>query len=241
MDNNRICIICRKVKNNSQFNIEHIIPESTGNKKLTINSLCKECNSKLGKKVDYEITNNIISELDRFTNKIKGKSGKIPNPFRKGKTMDGRVIYCDENLKPRLETIVEFDENLKKYIVSAPSLEEGIKIINKKLKRSGKANLTDEQIKKIRDESKVKIKQPIMQITRETDLYKIEMGFIKIAYEFMYYKIGDKYLKDKQGRILAEILNNYIYKNIESNLDSIIAELPYEKHKKTSENFKKIR
>ena len=58
MEEKKICIICRKSKSKSELNIEHISPESIGNKSLIIDSVCKECNSELGNKVDYEITNN---------------------------------------------------------------------------------------------------------------------------------------------------------------------------------------
>ena len=45
------CIICKKIKEDGEFNKEHIIPESIGGS-LTIENVCKECNSKLGEEID---------------------------------------------------------------------------------------------------------------------------------------------------------------------------------------------
>lgn len=226
----KVCIICRKSKLETDFNIEHIIPESIGNKHLTIDTVCEECNSKLGNKVDYEITNNMISQLDRFINKSKGKSRKIPNPFREGRTLDGRIVYCDDNLKPSLVPKVDFDTETGKYNVSASSLDEAIKIINKKLKRSGKSLLTNEQIKDLQKEVEVKREQPTVQISGKVDFYNIYLGFIKIAYEFMYYLVGQEYLKDEKGIKLSNILKDYIYYGIEADCDGIIGGLPHKEH-----------
>lgn len=234
----RICIICRKSKAKSEFNIEHIIPESIGNKNLIIDSVCKECNSKLGTKVDYEITNNIISQLDRFINKSRGKSRKIPNPFRKGKTKDGKTVYCDENLKPRLATEVEFDSETGRYSISTSSMKEAVEIIDKKLKRSGKPPLTDEQIEELKKSVKSEKVRPTVRMSTSVDFYKIRMGFIKIAYEFMYYLVGQNYLKDEQGKRLAKILNDYIYKNIKTDHSGIVGGLPEEEHLRIISGFK---
>ncbi|MBU5677921.1 HNH endonuclease [Alkaliphilus sp. MSJ-5] len=238
MIDSKTCIICRKIKSKQDFNIEHIIPESIGNKKLIIHSVCKDCNSRLGKKVDYEITNNIVSELARFSHKIKGKSGKIPNPFRKGITANGRIVYCDEDIKPRFEPEVKFNEETGMCNISAGSLEEAINIANKKLKRLGKPILTESQIDNLRDTVNIKKEQPEIKITTSVDFYKIQMAFIKIAYEFMHYIIGDKYLEDSHGKRLSKILYDYIYNDKKANLDGILGQLPIKECKRIINNFK---
>ncbi|MBV4440095.1 HNH endonuclease [Clostridium tyrobutyricum] len=226
MDNNRMCIICRKTKDKSEFNEEHIIPESLGNKKLTINCVCKECNEKLGSKVDSKLTNNILTELYRFEDKIKGKSGKLPNPFKKGLGKDGTIIHCDENLKPTVEPNIKYDEKSGKISVNANTIEDGIKIVNKKLKRLGKPCLTDEQIIDIQKSSKTISYKPDILIKTSIDSYELKMALIKIAYEFVYYIIGDEYLNNEQSKRLSKILNNYIYNNEKTNLNGIISHLP---------------
>ena len=95
----KTCIICRKEKLENEFNEEHIIQDSIGGR-IKINDVCKECNSKLGNKVDIHLTNNFMSELNRFELGIKGKSGKLPNPFKEGglKGEENKRVICDENL-----------------------------------------------------------------------------------------------------------------------------------------------
>ena len=67
------CIICRQEKEESD---EHIIPEALGNKKLITRRVCKECNNKLGTKVDDYLMNHPIVKLVRTNEKLYGKSGK---------------------------------------------------------------------------------------------------------------------------------------------------------------------
>ena len=57
------CIICKKIKNSNDFNKEHIIPESIGGS-LTIDNVCKDCNSKLGKEIDSKITNDDETNIE---------------------------------------------------------------------------------------------------------------------------------------------------------------------------------
>ncbi len=46
------CILCNKI---SPLTVEHIIPDALDGK-LIFNCLCKDCNSKLGEKVDTQLT-----------------------------------------------------------------------------------------------------------------------------------------------------------------------------------------
>lgn len=69
------CIICEKIKNNEEFNKEHIIPESIGGS-LTIENVCKACNSKLGKEIDSKIINDFLIKGEIVGNKIRSKKNK---------------------------------------------------------------------------------------------------------------------------------------------------------------------
>ena len=72
------CIICRTEK--VKFNKEHVIPEALGGK-FWIRSVCEECNSRLGSKVDCHLTNAFFNEFKRAELKLAGRSGKIPDPL----------------------------------------------------------------------------------------------------------------------------------------------------------------
>ena len=66
------CIICRKEKENKEFSDEHVIPDSLGGV-YHIYNVCKECNSRLGDKIDIHLVNNIFSIIKREQLGIKGK------------------------------------------------------------------------------------------------------------------------------------------------------------------------
>lgn len=211
--NEKTCIICRKIKDNKHFNIEHIIPESIGNKKLTIDAVCEECNSRLGTKIEPAITNNFLSELARYTDQIKGKSGSIPFPFKNGTTEDGRKIQSNSNGEISFIPKVEHDDENSEIRVSANSIDEAVKIIKKKMKRLNQPTLSDLQLQEVIKTARIKNKHPSINIQKTIDINKVNTGIIKIAYEFAYYLIGTEYLKDPQGKKIANIFYDYIYNN----------------------------
>ena len=78
------CIICKKIKNDEEFNNEHIIPESIGGS-LTIDNVCKECNTKLGDEIDSKIINDFLICLGLLNGNLKDENGsnKIFGLFRR--------------------------------------------------------------------------------------------------------------------------------------------------------------
>lgn len=64
-------ILCKQT---SPLTMEHIIPDALEGK-LIFNCLCKDCNSKLGEKVDSQLTNYGPIKVIRATH---GITGKIP-------------------------------------------------------------------------------------------------------------------------------------------------------------------
>ncbi|MGI9652482.1 HNH endonuclease [Chryseobacterium sp. RLHN22] len=87
------CIFCKKDSTNSK-SVEHIIPESFGNKKhiLKKGMVCDSCNKYFSTKIEKE-----VSELDfftniRFRNFIPSKKNRIP----KGKAILPKTKYLAE-------------------------------------------------------------------------------------------------------------------------------------------------
>ena len=73
-----ICIICREDK--TDFNAEHVIPEALGGY-YVIRSVCTQCNSELGSKVDAKLTDHWFSIINRHGLKLRNKRGNTPSPF----------------------------------------------------------------------------------------------------------------------------------------------------------------
>lgn len=127
------CIFCGKSEEdfdkNNCWTIEHIIPESLGNKTLKLQNVCKNCNSNLGTYVDNYFVNHRIVQMIRQQLKLKGKSGEIPNAFREGKGEDGHKIRVDNNFKPTVVPYIEQKESRIRVVASTK--EEAKKMIEK--------------------------------------------------------------------------------------------------------------
>ncbi|MCK4357528.1 MAG: HNH endonuclease [Candidatus Cloacimonetes bacterium] len=206
----KICIICKNLKDENEFNEEHIFPESIGNKELKIYRVCKECNEKRLSKIDASLTNHKLIETRRLMYKIPGKKGIIPNPFENG------VLESDPEQKVKLS----FDNQNRVKIYNIPKISKPIQnkenkriditidnkdknnlqdIINKKLNRMGASEL-------YREEEQIIEKHPntIHNLTIDNKQYK--KAIIKIAYELGFYFLGEKYLKDRVGEFLRLFL-----------------------------------
>lgn len=210
-----ICIICRKEKEN--FNDEHVIPDSIQGY-YHIYSVCVECNSQLGGKIDRALTNHKFIEFQRNLLKIKGKSGTIPNPFSGTHSLkdepEQKVLLelSDDEFIPRLlpqipdlknETLVEnFTITLDKR--NEKDIE---KILDKLITRNG---IDKSKISSTIEYSKT---QPIIQIKLQIDLHEFKAGMLKIAYEFAVDSFPD-YFEDDHAKVISEILHNSDFENL---------------------------
>lgn len=78
----KFCIICRKpFTEKNPATKEHIIPEAIGGN-FVIDTVCKDCNSNMGTKIDAPFVKNIISRLHIEENQIKGKKGIVEFPLK---------------------------------------------------------------------------------------------------------------------------------------------------------------
>lgn len=72
-----VCALCLEEK---ELTNEHVIPYVLGGR-YEWPGLCKDCNSKLGSKLDAKFASNIIVRLSRYIHQIKGRSGKLDSIF----------------------------------------------------------------------------------------------------------------------------------------------------------------
>jgi HNH endonuclease len=69
------CVYCKNTTTPSE-NLEHIIPESLGNKQtLYRGAVCNKCNQKFGEKVDSDILKEPLIALGQVATKSEGKKG----------------------------------------------------------------------------------------------------------------------------------------------------------------------
>ena len=206
IENMGYCIICRR--NNVSLSDEHVIPDSIGGY-YHIHTVCKECNSKLGDNVDVKLLNHTLIKLHRFSKRMRGKTGYIPNPFDVKSTTDtGQAVRVEDKngvLTPFLLPDIKSNADGSHIQITLDRrAEEDIeKIIAKKLKKQGITSKTH-QFVETRTYHEFK---PTITSTLSFDLEEFKLGILKIAYEFAVDSLPD-FINDKNAIIISEILLN---------------------------------
>lgn len=211
------CIICKKFKEDDEFNIEHVIPESMGGS-FIINNVCKKCNNYLGRIDSYAI-NNFISLLYINQLKIRNKKEKIKSPWPKTISKINSKIKANpkisndgEFLGYEYKTILISDND--KYILEYyenKDIETIINDANNLFSKKFHRKMNEEEIKSLKEKIKNKeykeIKQELMA-SGTLDLRRLCLEFIKIAYEIGHYTLGNDYFNDSLGEEYRKILIN---------------------------------
>jgi hypothetical protein len=123
------CIFC-KANSDGSISIEHILPESLGNKEhlLPRGVVCDSCNNYLSREVEKRILTSGIFRLIRNDRQISSKKGRIPvlgerdNPDLPDYRVMGRFIG-----KVGIEVLAQRTQNVQSWneeIVNQPGLDE---------------------------------------------------------------------------------------------------------------------
>lgn len=125
------CIFCKNDSSNSK-SVEHIIPESLGNKKNTLSKgiVCDSCNNYFGNKIEKNVLEMAYFKSLRGRIMIENKKGKIPRisgftknkeeveiTFSKNGDNKFEVVYKDEKT---LETLISNNELYVPFIPEPP-------------------------------------------------------------------------------------------------------------------------
>lgn len=203
------CIFC--LNENASLTKEHIIPYGLGNRLFTLDCVCEDCNSKLGSELDNNISDSFVAKIFREQYGLKGHSGKTPVAFENGQLKDGTKIIR-KNGKFVTKTKVEVDGD--KVHISAPTIEEAVKIANGILKKRNKSELSKEHIEKIKQKDNSQ-KTGEIEYSFGVDIYIVILDLLKIIYEtYVYFNgiecIGDAGLKSIRKAVYNYIINGYI-------------------------------
>lgn len=106
-----ICIFCKK-DSSSSISVEHIVPESLGNKSHILEKgiVCDTCNNYFSLKIEKPVLELAFFNDLRFRNKIESKKGKIP----KGTFLIPNNNYKAEVTHVKGETHVKLDSEIYK-------------------------------------------------------------------------------------------------------------------------------
>ncbi len=213
MSKNGVCIICRENKDN--LSDEHVIPDAIGGY-YHIYTVCKECNSKLGQNIDSKLVNHYFTNFMRHDLELKGKTGKIPNPFEGTHVLDDDSdtkvklnIGPDGKLNTYLfpKPTTRYDEDGKLHInIQLDSSDEVHyeKILNKILEREG-INPKEHTINKL-DTIRTTF-QPVIKMEKTIEVTEFKIVLLKMAYEFAVDTIPS-YFKDTSAIKISQILLN---------------------------------
>lgn len=205
----KTCIICRKTKDESLFNDEHVIPESIGGY-YHIWKVCQDCNNKLGRFIDPKLTNHKFIEFQRHLLNIRGKSGKVPNPFAGTHTINGKPeqkIQCNLKEDGSFEfTLIPLISKEKtdigesiNIVIDKKDEAKAEDIINKFLTRNG---IPREQVT---FETTNHSFQPWIKTSMALDVHSFKLAILKIAYEFTVDKVPE-YFDDEIAKKISNIL-----------------------------------
>ena len=224
------CIICNKANKKS---VEHILPDSLGGK-LTINSVCKKCNDKLGSKIDAKMLNDDFIVVMRYKFDIKNKDNQ---PVDIGKHFSGRLIdvgtkekgiFKKQNLDGETKvysiTPTKDKDNIyfkggKVFYNNISDLDTLIASVDKEIKSLGYENFDKDLFKKnVLDNSKcqTQMRKYSAQVYYNPQNYTPE--FIKIIHEILCKLYQEKYIETSFANYLKKLLKFYM--NEESEIPS---------------------
>jgi hypothetical protein len=209
------CIICLDEKPEENFSKEHVFPEAIGGS-LTIKTVCKPCNDKLGSTVDSALTNHWFIKSERMSSKISGKKEQVPNPIEQGTLIgnpDQKLIYkidasgTPEQLysQPSVSRIRNPDGTETVSIrVDASDEAKLPEIVNKIRSRAGNTPLSKEEID--RAKKKQQGTSPRILVEEHIDLIEYKRGVLKTAYELACHWLGEEYLSDPSGTTIRNCI-----------------------------------
>lgn len=251
------CIICLQPPNDerplSQLTDEHIISEFLGGN-IIVKNICKECNDRLGHRLEGPLSKNIYFKLYTHSNEIKGKKGKLANPLS-GEYLSGGKRFRFETdfslyqlpvIKHQLTSNGSFKINASIDIKDIDKIEHDIfKIISRKLKNSSKTLKEDKLKKDIKqiiegnkNNTKV-INQPELDVSFSIDFNEVALLALKISYELLAWVTGEDFILSSEfdnfrSSLKSIFLHNeirYVMNNFHETFVELIKENPYFKVK----------
>ncbi|MGY3917032.1 HNH endonuclease [Aeromonas australiensis] len=202
------CIICRQYKD--KFSDEHVIPDALGGY-YHIRSVCEQCNSHLGSKVDTKLVDNKFIQLLRLQYKTLGKSKKLPNPYsgnielNDGLKFQNRIDnngFVYQYILPSAPSIKNLDNEKVEinFTLDEMDAHQSTALIEKILRKN---NLSTESYSVEKEDLTLDLSG--VKTTINIDLYEFKIGLLKIAYEFAMDSI-ESYHQDQEAINISNIL-----------------------------------
>ncbi|QXE89182.1 HNH endonuclease [Geomonas subterranea] len=209
------CIFCGSEYGSIEFADEHVFPDAIGGLLVLKDKVCKPCNDKLGHSVDAHLVNHGLVSFLRLHYGLKGKSGKVPNPFERGVLKDDpkqqiRYEFTDDGkpkrtyLVPQVSAIKD-GEALKVSFSIDESDRGSIPSIMRKIANRHNVHISDDHIKEVLNIPSQE-SNPTIKSSMKLDFEKYRKAIIKIGYELGCYWLGDEYYHDPVATSIREVI-----------------------------------
>lgn len=235
------CIFCLEEKKASE---EHVFPDAIGGR-LVLSDVCRECNSVLGRDVDYKLTDNLLVQTARYIYKIPNRQGDIIGPFpdlRTDETNEPVRLILDKKTgdieklyiipqKPFIEK--KGDKEIIKLKLDVQDRGKAPEIIKKFCKRNGISEPSPEQFDKMLQEAEIQSSHLTLTGKFCIDVNGIKRAILKIAYELSYYWLKRDFLYDTMAALMRCVVMTGGEADLkgwfEFGINKISRILPYEK------------
>ena len=203
------CIVCNQIKNETEFNREHVIPETIGGV-YEIKSVCILCNERFGKKIDTPLVNHKVILINRHEYKLKRSGYRgIPNPFKGIYVQDNGEKYtvnfnqegeATADILPKFEdNVLENNKRVGKLTIAKKDMDKIPRIINREL-----INRKLYMLDKIMPEP-IEIHGEELVLIERTNNNPLIFGALKIAYEFCH-EVVPNYVNDELSEKYRKVL-----------------------------------
>ena len=229
------CIFCHKSPPEISYSKEHIFPDALGGSLIIKDSVCKNCNDKLGHSVDNLLTNSFLIQMVRMGLGISNRDGVIPTPLTNGEVVghQGRKgaykVNHDGQNEIRVFPLIKesnvpnTNETLKTILANPDEIED---VKNKIFERAKAVSDKPTIIARFR----TVIKRPTIQKNAEMNVDALFRPILKIAYELGVYWLGNQYAKHINGIPIAAAVMGKSISNIEAQITFFPPSSSFEKY-----------
>ena len=216
------CIICGTPF--TEHSVEHIVPDAIGGN-VHIKCVCRDCNNKLGDKVDCQLTEDPMILLARQQLGIRNLDRKTVDLFKafkfqneNGETVvikkgDGKQMprFYDGTIRP--EVIVSKDDqgNAHVQLKKGSDFESVIVKAKRELKNQSLSIPDDELKRELFSDIKAEVGYTVIHTPLTINAQRMMPCICKIAYETSHMVLGDLYLKDPLAEQYRAMLFSIAY------------------------------
>lgn len=209
------CIFC--LRTDVVLSEEHVFPEAIGGT-ITIHSVCRGCNSRLGTEVDAPLCDDWLFKAQRYFLRLAGKTGKVPNIFEEGEIVDGngQKVRVKQDGAGRVGTIelvpLKFevprgtDGILRGFTLSVDETQEDqvpamiAKIAEREARKTGRKPRIETT------KTRTSTVNPRLRFPANINLDAHRRGYLKIAYELGSRWLGPAYIDDPMAENLRSAI-----------------------------------